>query len=115
MTRRVRAKTVSLLVLAALLSGLSSRAVIGAAVIQADSVRYVSPSGSDANDGSADRPLKTIQKALDNSEPGGVIQLAPGALRPGLRDRAGRRDHLRAGGRHRGRGWRLPDRPGQTR
>ncbi len=41
-------------------------------------MRYVSPSGSDANDGSADRPLKTIQKALDISEPGGVIQLAPG-------------------------------------
>jgi hypothetical protein len=41
---------------------------------------YVSPSGSDSNDGlSAARPFKTIQKAIDLAQPGTVVNLAPGA------------------------------------
>ncbi|MGH3586065.1 MAG: DUF1565 domain-containing protein [Pseudonocardia sp.] len=39
---------------------------------------YVDPAGSDTNDGSAAKPLQTIQAALDQAEPGMVINLAPG-------------------------------------
>ena len=39
---------------------------------------FVDPAGSDTNDGSAGRPLQTIQAALDEAEPGTVIHLAPG-------------------------------------
>jgi Protein of unknown function (DUF1565)/Right handed beta helix region len=42
---------------------------------------YVDPAGSDTNDGSAGRPLKTIQAALDKARPGTVINLAPGEYR----------------------------------
>ena len=42
---------------------------------------YVDPAGSDTNDGSAGRPLKTIQTALDKARPGTVINLAPGEYR----------------------------------
>jgi Right handed beta helix region/Protein of unknown function (DUF1565) len=42
---------------------------------------FVDPAGSDANDGSAGRPLQTIQAALDEAQPGTVIRLAPGEYR----------------------------------
>lgn len=40
---------------------------------------WVSPSGSDANAGTQDAPLKTIQAALNSATPGLTITLAPGA------------------------------------
>ena len=45
---------------------------------------YVSPSGSDSNDGSASRPLQTIQAGLDRVTPGTQITLAPGVYRERL-------------------------------
>ena len=42
---------------------------------------YVSPSGSDNNDGSQTSPLQTIQSALDRAGPGTTITLAPGTYR----------------------------------
>jgi len=45
---------------------------------------YVDPAGNDTNDGSAGRPFKTIQKALDDAEPGTTINLAPGEYREQL-------------------------------
>jgi hypothetical protein len=44
-------------------------------------VVHVSPSGSDADPGTADAPLRTIQAALDEAGPGTVIELAPGEYR----------------------------------
>lgn len=48
---------------------------------------YVSPTGSDTNDGlSADRPLASIQLAIDKAvDPGTTIYLAPGEYRPTAR------------------------------
>jgi hypothetical protein len=45
---------------------------------------YVSPAGNDTNDGSAGAPLKTIQKALDDAQPGTTINLGPGEYREQL-------------------------------
>jgi hypothetical protein len=45
---------------------------------------YVDPAGNDSNDGSAGRPFQTIQKALDEAEPGTTINLAPGEYREQL-------------------------------
>jgi Protein of unknown function (DUF1565) len=42
---------------------------------------YVSPTGNDTGDGSQAAPLRTIQAALDDAEPGTVINLAPGEYR----------------------------------
>ncbi|MEJ3658114.1 DUF1565 domain-containing protein [Actinomycetes bacterium KLBMP 9759] len=42
---------------------------------------YVSPTGSDNNDGTAGSPFKTIQAGLDAARPGTVINLAPGVYR----------------------------------
>jgi hypothetical protein len=40
---------------------------------------YVSPSGSDSNDGSTpERPLRSIQRALDKAQPGSTVRLASG-------------------------------------
>ena len=39
---------------------------------------YVSPTGADANDGSVNAPLQTIQAALDRAQPGTTINLAAG-------------------------------------
>ncbi len=53
---------------------------------------FVSPDGDDASDGwSSDRPLRTIQRALDAAAPGSVVQLAPGSY---LQDIQTRRDGL---------------------
>lgn len=60
---------------------------------------YVSPTGSDANDGlSAESPLASIQFAIDKAvEPGTTIYLAPGEYRPTARininDRNGTADN----------------------
>jgi hypothetical protein len=52
------------------------------APVQAGPPLYVSPSGSDANDGtSAATPLATIQAALEKAAPGTVVTLAPGVYR----------------------------------
>jgi hypothetical protein len=54
---------------------------------------YVSPSGSDQNDGTApEAPLATIQLAVDRASPGAVIQLAPGDY---FQDVVSRRDGAR--------------------
>jgi len=45
---------------------------------------YVSPSGSDTNDGTEGSPLSTIQAALEEATPGTVINLAPGTYREQL-------------------------------
>jgi hypothetical protein len=45
---------------------------------------YVDPAGNDTNDGSQGRPFQTIQKALDEAEPGTTINLAPGEYREQL-------------------------------
>jgi hypothetical protein len=42
---------------------------------------YVDPAGNDTNDGSAGAPLQTIQRALDEAQPGTTINLAPGEYR----------------------------------
>lgn len=40
---------------------------------------YVSPSGSDSNDGAtSERPLRTIQRAIDVAQPGSTVYLASG-------------------------------------
>lgn len=47
---------------------------------------YVSPSGDDGNDGrSSDRPLQTIQTALELAQPGSTVVLAPGRYLQDLR------------------------------
>jgi hypothetical protein len=45
---------------------------------------YVDPAGNDTNDGSQGRPFQTIQKALDDAQPGTTINLAPGEYREQL-------------------------------
>ena len=40
---------------------------------------YVSPEGNDSNDGTPDRPFKTIQKALDTVQAGGTIYVREGS------------------------------------
>jgi Protein of unknown function (DUF1565) len=45
---------------------------------------YVSPTGNDTGDGSEAAPLRTIQAALDEAEPGTVVNLAPGEYREEL-------------------------------
>jgi hypothetical protein len=42
---------------------------------------FVDPAGADTNDGSAGSPLKTIQAALNEAQPGTMIHLAPGEYR----------------------------------
>jgi parallel beta-helix repeat protein len=57
----------------------SSAIPIGDTMPPGDSrLRYVSPNGSDANDGSVSAPWLTIQEAVDNAEPGDVIQIEAG-------------------------------------
>src|SRR5689334_22536188 len=70
---RICAVALALGLLALLLMPLATRSSHAAA-----QVYYVAPSGSDANGGTADAPLKSIQKAVDLAQPGDVIELAPG-------------------------------------
>ena len=44
-------------------------------------VIYVSPTGQDGHEGTAQFPLKTVTQALERSQPGSIIQLAPGVYR----------------------------------
>jgi hypothetical protein len=46
--------------------------------VAAGSTLHVDPAGRDSNDGSSEAPLKTIQAALEQAEPGTTITLAPG-------------------------------------
>ena len=48
------------------------------------SALYVSPAGSDTNDGTERSPLATIQAALQKATPGTVVNLAPGIYREQL-------------------------------
>ncbi len=41
-------------------------------------VIYVSPTGQDSHEGTSQFPIKTITRALQRSQPGSIIQLAPG-------------------------------------
>jgi parallel beta-helix repeat protein len=54
----------------------------GAAGVAADTSEagalYVSPDGDDANPGTKDEPLRTIQKAGDVAEPGTTVHVGPG-------------------------------------
>ena len=52
----------------------------------------VSPSGDDANPGTTERPLRTVQQALDLAEPGTIITLAPGVYDAAATRRPGRSD-----------------------
>jgi hypothetical protein len=45
---------------------------------------YVSPTGNDSNDGSANAPLRTIQAGIEKAMPGTAINLAPGEYREQL-------------------------------
>jgi hypothetical protein len=47
-------------------------------------VLYVNPAGSDANDGSMNAPLQTIQAGLERAAPGTQVTLAPGVYRENL-------------------------------
>lgn len=42
------------------------------------SVLYVSPTGQDSHEGTANFPLKTVTRALQQAQPGSVVQLLPG-------------------------------------
>lgn len=47
------------------------------------SVLFVSPTGQDSQEGTANFPLKTITRALQQARPGSVVQLAPGTYDSG--------------------------------
>src|SRR5207248_2472745 len=44
--------------------------------------RYVAVTGDDANPGTVDRPLRTLQRAADMAAPGTVVWVGPGTYRP---------------------------------
>ena len=48
-------------------------------------VVYVSPTGRDLDEGTAQFPFRTVTRALQRARPGGVVQLAPGAYQAGER------------------------------
>ncbi|MGC1310210.1 MAG: S-layer homology domain-containing protein [Phormidesmis sp.] len=49
------------------------------------SVLYVSPTGQDSDEGSANFPYKTVSHALQQARPGSVVQLASGTYQAGER------------------------------
>jgi len=51
-------------------------------------VYYVSPTGSDINDGSSSRPWATIQKAADKATPGTTIYVEPGTYQQNIISKA---------------------------
>ena len=55
-------------------------------------MRYVSPDGSDDNDGSAGAPWLTIQEAVDNADPGDVIEIEAGTYVGARIERSGTAD-----------------------
>jgi hypothetical protein len=55
---------------------------------------FVSPAGNDGNPGTQATPLRSLQKALDVAQPGGVIRLAPGLYEPSQTRRSGLPDAL---------------------
>lgn len=48
-------------------------------------VIYVSPTGQDSHEGTSQFPLQTITRALQQSRPGDIVQLAPGTYQAGER------------------------------
>ena len=46
-------------------------------------VIYVSPTGQDSHEGTSQFPVRTITRALQQSRPGSIIQLAPGTYKAG--------------------------------
>jgi hypothetical protein len=70
---------------------LASCVLLGSQVQGPDAARdiAVSPAGADDNPGTAARPLRTLQRALDIAQPGSVIALAPGMYDPVETRRAG--------------------------
>ncbi|MEI2778746.1 MAG: DUF1565 domain-containing protein [Tetrasphaera sp.] len=59
------------------LTGLTA-GLMGSAQASAATTLYVAPSGSDANPGTASRPLRSVQRAVDLAGPGTTIRLQPG-------------------------------------
>ncbi|GBE37036.1 hypothetical protein BMS3Bbin07_01194 [bacterium BMS3Bbin07] len=72
------------------------------------SAYYVSPDGSDSNDGSVDSPWATIQYASDNSGPGDTVYLREGTYVQGASIRG---DHGQGGAN--GQFWTLEAYPGE--
>ncbi len=75
----------------------SSRVAVVRSAAQAPSAApertlHVSLAGTDDAPGSTDRPLRSLQRALDLAEPGTIIALAEGAYDPAETRRAGRPD-----------------------
>ncbi len=71
---------------------LGSCVLLGTQVQGPDPARdiAVSPAGADDNPGTAARPLRTLQRALDIAQPGSVIALARGHVRSGRNTTRGR-------------------------
>jgi hypothetical protein len=55
---------------------------------------YVSPSGSDSNTGTRDRPLRQVQKAADMATPGTVVHIADGDYNSVINNRGGSEGRL---------------------
>ncbi len=53
---------------------------------------FVAPAGNDESPGTETKPLRSLQKALDVAQPGGVIRLAPGVYEPSQTRRSGLAD-----------------------
>lgn len=49
------------------------------AVLETNRTFYVAPDGTDENDGTKEKPFRTIQKAADVAQPGDTVLVAPGS------------------------------------
>jgi hypothetical protein len=71
--------TLGIILIAALIGALLLLVLPASRARSGTTAFYISPSGSDWNDGSSpDTPLKTIQRGLDRAQPGDVIHLGAG-------------------------------------
>jgi hypothetical protein len=75
--------TTPLLLAAALVAGvvMAGSGGIGAAASCGGATIFVGPGGSDANPGTQDQPLRSIQEGLERAQPGSVVSLAAGEYR----------------------------------
>src|SRR5262245_60713696 len=79
----MRKRTVlAILVSGATVAATASVAAVAAPPAAAASTLIVAASGSDTAPGTIDRPLKTIQKAVDLAQPGDVIAIRGGTYAP---------------------------------